>query len=48
MKRKEITRELGYSSSTLQRCRNDERIQSSYKSDNPKRSSKTPNDLKRP
>ena len=47
-KQKEIAKELGYSTSTLQRYRNDIKMQSHYKSNNRKRSSKTSNDLKRP
>ena len=45
---KEIAKELGYSSSTLQRHRYDIQMQSPYKSNNPKRTQKTSNHLKRP
>ena len=48
MKQKEVGKELGYSSSTLQRYRNDIKMQSSYKLNNPKSSPKTSNDLKTP
>ena len=47
-KQKEIAKELDYSTSTLQRYRKDTKMQSPYKSNNPNRSSKTSNDLKRP
>ena len=46
VKQKEIATELGYSSSTLQSYRQDIKMQSPYKSNNPKRSPKTSNDLK--
>ena len=47
VKQKEIAKELGYSSSILQRYRYDIKMQSPYKSSNPKRTPKTLNDLKR-
>ena len=48
MKQKEFAKEVGYSSSTLQRCRNDIKMQSTSKSNNPQRSPETSNDLRRP
>ena len=48
MKEKEIAKDLGYSSSTLQRRETDMKMQSPYKSNNPKRHSKTSNDHKKP
>ena len=48
MKQNEITKDLGYSSSTLQRQRLDIKLQSPYKSNNPKKCPMTSNDLKRP
>ena len=47
MKRKEIAKELGYSSSILQRHRNDIKMQSPYKSNNPTSPQKASSDLKR-
>ena len=47
MKQKQIAKELGYSSSTLQRYRYDIKMQSPYISNNARRSPKTSNDLKR-
>ena len=41
MKQKEIIKKLGYSSSTLQRYRNDKIMQRPYKSNDPKRPLKT-------
>ena len=48
LKQKEKAKELGYSSCTLQRYGYDIKLQSSYQSNNPKRTRKTSNDLKRP
>ena len=48
MKQMEVAKELGYSSSTFQRYRNDIKMQSPYKSSNPKITPKTSNDLKGP
>ena len=48
MKQKEIAKKLGFSNSTLQRYRNDIKMQSPYQSNNPKRPPKTSNDLKGP
>ena len=48
MKQKETAKELGYSSSTIQRHRNDFKMQSLYESNNPKRPQRTLNDLKTP
>ena len=48
MKQKEIAKELGFSSSILHRYRYEKEISSPYGSDDPKRSPKTSNDLKRP
>ena len=48
MKQKEIAKELGFSSSTSQRYRQDMKMRSPYKSNGPKRSKKTSYDLKRP
>ena len=45
MKQKEIAKELGYSSSTLQHYRQDTKMQSPYKSNNPKKCQMTTNDL---
>ena len=47
MKQKEIGKELGYSSSTLERYRIDIKIPTPYKSNNLERSPKTSNDFKR-
>ena len=47
-KQKEIAKELGYSIFTLQRYRSDIKMQSPYKSNNPKKLPKTSNDLERP
>ena len=40
MKQKEIAKELGYSSSSLQRCRQDKKMQNPNKSNNPEKTSK--------
>ena len=45
---KEKANELGHSSSTLQRYRHDTKMQSAFKSNNPKRRQRTSNDLERP
>ena len=47
-KKTEIARELGYSSPKLQRYRQGIKMQSPYKSNNPKRRQMTSTDLKRP
>ena len=47
LKEDQIAKDLGYSSSTLQRYRNDIKMQSPYKSNYTKRTQKTFNDLKR-
>ena len=47
MKQKNITKELGYSSSSLQCWRNDIKMQPPYNSNNPKRSQKTYSHLER-
>ena len=44
----EIAKELGYSSSTLERYRQDIKLQSPHKSINPKKRQMTSNDLKTP
>ena len=46
IKQKKISKELGFSSATLQRYRCDIKMQSLYKSNNPKKTPKTSNDLK--
>ena len=48
MKQKELAKELGYSSSTLQRYRQDIKMQSPHKLNNPKRRQMTSNGRKRP
>ena len=48
MKQKEISEKLRYSSSTLQRYRQDIKMQSPYESNNPEKRQTTSNDLKRP
>ena len=47
MKQNEIAKELGYSSSTLQRYRQDIKMQSPYKSNNPIKRQMTSEGLKR-
>ena len=47
LKKKEIATELGYSSSNLQQHKKDKRMQTAFKSNNPKRPPKSSNDLKR-
>ena len=47
-KQTEIARDIGYSSSTLQRFRQGLKIQNPYKSNNPTKRLMTSNDLKRP
>ena len=47
IKQKEIAKEVGNSSSTLQRHKNDIKMESPYKIRNSKRFSKSSNDLKR-
>ena len=48
MEQKERAKQLSCSSSTLQLSRNDIKMHSPYKPNNPENSSKTSNDLKRP
>ena len=49
MKQKELARELGFSSFTFQRYRQDRKMHSPYKSNKPKKKRQmTSNDLKRP
>ena len=48
MKQKEVSNELGFSNSTLQRFRLDTKMQNPYKSNNPKKRHMTSNDLKKP
>ena len=48
MKQKERAKQLSCSSSTLQLSRNDIKMHTPYKPNNPENSSKNSNDLKRP
>ena len=48
LKQDQVTKELCFSSSTLQCYRYDIKMQNPYKSNNPKRTQNTPSDLKTP